>query len=96
MSEQSLFTVVAYDVSDDKRRRKLVNVLESFGVRAQESVFEAWLNDQERKRMETRARKILDPAVDRLGIYVLPKVDREAIISLGQGVIAPNPSHWIL
>lgn len=96
MSELQYFTVIAYDVADDKRRRKLVNVLEAFAERAQESIFEAWLTDVERKTLEQRAAKTLNRTEDRLAIYVLPKHDREAIISLGLGSLAPNPPHWVV
>lgn len=96
MSEKNYFTVIAYDVANDKRRRALVRVLESFGERAQESVFEAWLTDGERKKMETKAYKCIETSEDRLAIYVLPKIDREAIINLGTGGIAKDFTHLIL
>jgi CRISPR-associated protein Cas2 len=96
MSEKNYFTVIAYDVANDKRRRALVKVLESFGERAQESVFEAWLTERERKKMETKAHNCIDTAEDRLAIYVLPKIDREAIVSVGQGSIAQDFTHLIL
>jgi CRISPR-associated protein Cas2 len=35
--------LAAYDVSSDKRRRRLARVLERFGTRVQFSVFEVWL-----------------------------------------------------
>ena len=96
MSEKIYFTVIAYDIANDKRRRALVRVLESFGERAQESVFEAWLTDRERKKMETKAHRCIESSEDRLAIYVLPKIDREAIINLGTGSIAKDFTHLIL
>ena len=95
MSEKNYFTVIAYDVANDKRRRALVKVLESFGERAQESVFEAWLTESERKKMEKKAFNSIDSSEDRLAIYVLPKIDREAIVNLGQGSIAQDFTHII-
>lgn len=96
MSEKNYFTVIAYDIASDKRRRALVRVLESFGERVQESVFEAWLAERERKKMETKACRCIEPSVDRLVIYVLPKIDREAIINLGAGRITQDFTHLIL
>lgn len=96
MSEKSLFTVIAYDIANDRRRRALVRALESFGQRAQESVFEAWLTDRERKKMETKVNQCLDLSEDRLAIYVLPKVDHNAIVNLGSGNIAKDFTHLIL
>ncbi len=96
MSDLSYFTVIAYDLACDKRRRALVRVLESFGERAQESVFEAWLTDQERKKMEIKAYRCLDASADRLAIYVLPKIDREAIVILGSGELTKDFTYGIL
>lgn len=96
MSDTSDFTVIAYDIADDKRRRALVKVLESFGERAQESVFEAWLTEQERKKMETKAHRCLNASADRLAIYVLPKIDREAIVILGGGELTKDFTFHVL
>ena len=96
MNESNYFTVIAYDVSDNRRRRALVRVLEAFGDRAQESVFEAWLTDQERKKLERRAYDCLKKSEDRLAIYVLPRIDREAIVSLGQGRITQDFTHLVI
>lgn len=96
MSEKCYFTVIAYDIANDKRRRQLVRVLESFGERAQESIFEAWLTDRERKKMEIKAHHCIDLSEDRLAIYVLPRTDHEEIINLGQGQITQDFPHLIL
>lgn len=96
MSESNYFTVIAYDVSDNRRRRALVRVLEAFGDRAQESVFEAWLTDNERNRLEQRAYACLERTEDRLAIYVLPRIDREDIVSLGLGEITKDFTHLIV
>lgn len=90
------FTVIAFDVADDKRRRRLVNVLESFGVRAQESVFEAWLTERERERLLYQAHQQIQTDSDRLAIYVLPPSDFADIVSLGLGKVAENITHIVL
>lgn len=96
MSEISLFTVIAYDVANDKRRRLLIKVLESFGERAQESVFEAWLTPTERRKLEAKALYCIDQLEDRLAIYELPKIDRQDIIIMGNGDLAQDFTHWQL
>ena len=96
MSDKNYFTVIAYDVSDNRRRRALVRVLESFGERAQESVFEAWLTDRERRKMEMRARACLHKSEDRLAIYVLPRIDWQAIVSFGSGSMAKDFTHLVI
>lgn len=96
MSEKNYFTVIAYDIANDKRRRALVRVLESFGERAQESVFEAWLTDRERKKMESNAYHCIETSTDRLAIYVLPAIDSGAIINVGTGTLTRDFTHLII
>jgi CRISPR-associated protein Cas2 len=47
-----IFTVVAYDVSDDKRRARLHKKLKAFGLAVQYSVFECLLNRGQIKAMK--------------------------------------------
>jgi CRISPR-associated protein Cas2 len=96
MSAQADFTVIAFDVADDRRRRALVRVLESFGERVLESVFEAWLTPPERRRLENLALRCIDCAEDRLAFYALPDEDRKDIILLGPGEVTPNIGLWIV
>ena len=39
------FIVVAYDIEDDRRRRKVCKLLEATGKRVNKSVFECFLSD---------------------------------------------------
>lgn len=96
MSERSELTVVTYDMSDDKRRRRLVRVLESWGYRVQESVFEAWTTKQERLKLKKQIRKCLNESQDQIAIYVLPAVDCADIRVIGTGALAPNDRNWIV
>lgn len=96
MTERVEFTVCAYDVADDKRRRRLVRVLEAWGERVQESVFEAWLTQNERSRLERVAWRCLDKAQDRLAIYGLPATDLADIVSLGHQDISRDFRHRVV
>jgi len=60
--------VVAYDVSHNSRRGRVARILLSFGIRAQESVFEIDATPAEIEEMRTRLGPLLGPR-DRLGIY---------------------------
>jgi len=44
---QLMLRIIAYDISDPRRLRRVANVCLDFGVRIQKSVFECWL-DQDR------------------------------------------------
>lgn len=47
-----IFCVVAYDISDDKRRAKVVKVLEKYGVRVNYSVFECLFTEVQYKKVQ--------------------------------------------
>ncbi len=96
MSLRPQFTVIAFDVADDKRRRHLVRVIESYGVRAQESVFEAWLSERERNKLICEAKKQIKAEIDRLALYVLSPTDFSDVVSIGVGKVSEDISHIIL
>lgn len=53
MRAKKNFVVVAYDVSDDRRRSHVVKVLEKVGVRVNYSVFECMLTDIQYKKLQS-------------------------------------------
>ena len=64
--------VVCYDVADNKRRRKLVKVLKSYGYRVQESVFHCRvLEEGEVELLVKTIKNLLNPQEDRWHIYFL-------------------------
>lgn len=96
MPKASEFTVVCFDVASDRRRRRLVRALETFGWRAQESVFEAWLDGEQRRRLERRIGAEIDSGEDRVAIYVLAPSDQADIVSLGRGLPVEDFQHAIV
>ncbi|HNH35879.1 MAG TPA: CRISPR-associated endonuclease Cas2 [Rhodocyclaceae bacterium] len=90
------FTVVCFDIADDRRRRRAVRVLEAYGHRAQESVFEAWLDRRQRRQMEALLAQAVKRSEDRVAIYVLPPADRADIMSVGRGLPAEDFRHAVL
>ncbi|MEB3223946.1 MAG: CRISPR-associated endonuclease Cas2 [Candidatus Sericytochromatia bacterium] len=60
---------VAFDVADDRRRRRLVRRLGAWGRRSQFSVFECLVALPDLSRFEAELRSELDPEEDRLAFY---------------------------
>lgn len=87
-----MWVVVTYDIADDKRRNKLARLLEGFGVRVQESVFECELDPKVLEQMVTRATKLIKWEEDSIRLYQLPSVSflTLKILGVGQNVI----SEW--
>lgn len=81
---QSHLYVVAYDISDDKRRTKVHKILKGFGKWTEFSLFECFLTKKELLQMHAKLEKYLDSATDRVRIYTicdacLPKIETVGI-----------------
>lgn len=86
------FILVAYDISNDKRRTRLHNKLLDFGTPVQYSVFECLLDDKELARMKKVTLKVIKPKEDRVRYYYLCQgcVARTEVTS-GREVLAEEP-----
>lgn len=70
MRARKLFYVIAYDVTDDKRRNKVVKLLSKHGVRSNYSVFECMLTESQFTKIREALRKIINPKEqDRVAYY---------------------------
>lgn len=65
------FLLVVYDISDDKRRTRLHDVLLDFGTPVQYSVFECLLDKRGLERMRRAVRRAIRPQKDHVRIYYL-------------------------
>jgi len=90
-----MFVVVAYDVSDDKRRNKLHKTLKSYGEPVEESVFEADLDIARLRRMQTRIEKIITTD-DQVRYYFLCEECRAKIEVLNGDPPTVTPRRVIL
>ncbi len=77
------FVIIAYDIADDKRRITLARELLNFGYRVQYSVFEAVLEPQEIRALQSTILGIIDEEEDSVRIYVLPLGSRDRVLTLG-------------
>lgn len=65
------FILVAYDISDDRRRTRLHDRLLAFGTPVQYSVFECRLEPDAAKKMRAMVARTIRPRVDRVRFYRL-------------------------
>ncbi|MCK5855534.1 MAG: CRISPR-associated endonuclease Cas2 [Sulfurovaceae bacterium] len=78
------YYVVAYDISNDKTRRKVGEALEAFGKRVNYSVFEIQVKSKaQMKGLEDELLKLLEPKHDSLRFYNLCQSCVEKSWSLG-------------
>lgn len=81
--------VIAYDTPHDRTRRRLSTILEGYGDRVQDSLFECWLEAGQREALIHRLRRTLNARTDKLRIYVLCGKDVADVLQAGVG----NPPH---
>jgi CRISPR-associated protein Cas2 len=78
-----MFWIVSYDIISDKRRRKVMNILLSYGRRAQYSVFECDISDRQQMTLEGKLRKEIDEDEDDVRFYPLNQADISRVRTLG-------------
>jgi len=66
-----MFLLVCYDIADDRRRLRVMKVLEGYGQRVQRSVFECDLDARQLERLKGRLRKTIRDSEDSLRYYHL-------------------------
>jgi len=77
--------VAAYDIPDSRRRKKISDILEAYGIRVNYSVFEIVLKSKAQvKTLEARLLKQLNPKEDSLRIYALCETCLAKSWSLGE------------
>lgn len=64
-----MFFLVAYDISDPQRLRKVARLMEEYGARVQRSVFECRLSDDKLLALVAELMLLIKPRYDRVNIY---------------------------
>ncbi|MCK9475920.1 MAG: CRISPR-associated endonuclease Cas2 [Candidatus Muirbacterium halophilum] len=63
--------VICYDISDNRKRRKVYKVLESYGIRTQFSIFELTVSNMEYNAIKEKLLNLIDLETDRLYFFAL-------------------------
>jgi len=66
-----MLVLVCYDVAENRRRLRVSNELENFGVRVQRSVFECHIEETELAELQQRLQDLIEPAEDSVRYYSL-------------------------
>jgi CRISPR-associated protein Cas2 len=72
MSAARHLILIAYDVSRDRDRARVADLLEQSMTRVQRSVFEGWMTEKAARRLAERAAAMID-AADSLRLYTIPR-----------------------
>lgn len=69
MRAKKIFCVVAYDIADDRRRDKVIKIIEKYGIRINYSVFECFFTDSQFNNVKESISKQLLSMEDRVVYY---------------------------
>lgn len=90
------FAVISYDISNDKRRLKVMQALEDYGRRVQYSVFECRLRPKELERLKRRLRPLVEEEDgDSVRFYFLCIDDILRTEILGFGTITKDRNFYM-
>jgi len=78
-----MFVVFAYDIPNNKRRTKVMKMLEGYGEHVQESVFECDLQAATYRQLRQRLNQLLNLEQDNLRVYHLCQADVPRIETVG-------------
>ena len=95
MSNRPMLMVFCYDISRQRVRSRVADLLEGEAVRVQESVFEARLGRVAAERLFARASALLE-AGDSLRMYAVPATGLARSLAAGGAPIPEDADHWIV
>lgn len=95
MGQRRNLQVVAYDIADDRRRRRIAGLLEEEGTRVQFSVFEMRLSERKLQTLIGAAKEIMSDA-DSLRVYVCGKSGEGKSIAVGGTMIDHDVGYWLI
>ena len=80
-----MYYIITYDIQNSKRRKKLSELLQMYGVRVNYSVFELDITKKELKNIMTQIKenKLLKKKIDSIRFYYLPLNSVEKSFELG-------------
>lgn len=90
------FALIAYDISNDRRRARVARILTEHGTRVQYSVFEVDLHPARLQALLQRLRNSIDSSEDHLRIYPLDRDTLDRVEVLGGPRPYETPSCWIV
>ncbi|MFC4804071.1 CRISPR-associated endonuclease Cas2 [Filifactor villosus] len=77
--------VIAYDISDNKKRTQITKTLSDYGVRIQKSVFECLLNNEQKNDLLFKLRLVIKKYPDNADSLIVLEDIREDQIRYLQG-----------
>jgi CRISPR-associated protein Cas2 len=94
--QQPDFYLIVYDIGHPRRLARVAKLMEQFGKRVQNSVFEAWLTRAELRQVMDRLQSRIDAEEDSVLIYYLCTACSEKKRKIGKSVVVIPPGVRIV
>jgi CRISPR-associated protein Cas2 len=91
-----VFYVVSYDIADDRRRNAVAKILEDFGTRVQESVFDCLLEEIALLDLKERLGAVMDRDLDSIRFYPICARCKDSIEVMGIGFVREDQDFLIM
>ena len=78
-----MYIVISYDISEDKRRTKVHNILKSYGQWVQYSIFECDLTESQYAKLRSRLNKLIKSETDNIRFYFLCACCKKKVERIG-------------
>jgi|ADGO01.1.fsa_nt_gi CRISPR-associated protein Cas2 len=91
-----MFTVISYDIVEDKRRTKVLKHLRGYGTHVQYSVFECNLDVTQMARLQAELLDLIDRNTDSVRIYRLDVTSMRRTQVLGLGQVTSDPLYYLV
>jgi len=90
--------IVAYDIADETRLRKVAKIAEDYGTRVQKSIFELDVRLSALKEMMDRVAATIEPEEDGVKYFLLcEKCAHREVEIIGQGVyVDPDTAYEVI
>jgi CRISPR-associated protein Cas2 len=89
ISGDTTFYLIAYDMSNDRRRTKVHRLLCGYGAWTQYSLFECWLTRSQMLELRMRLEALLKAEEDSVRIYALCGTCQNKVVTIG----SPRPQE---
>ena len=91
-----MIVLVTYDITDDRRLRKLHDFLKDFGLNTQKSVFESDIDEAGIKIIRAYCKENLDLATDSVRIYKICNRCINKVIISGLGLKVTQLDYMVV
>lgn len=88
---EEMLRLIAYDIADPARLRRVAEVCENYGVRVQKSLFECWLEEPRFDRLWSELNHLIDLESDALAAYVIDRAAAPRRRVAGRRMVSTKP-----